>query len=175
MSFIMFQKRILSRRFVGESEDFMRVLMPNGTVMSVEKAIAISEKRLTFNGKDIRLCESATDIVYANAVAFFPETSVHGGMATGDAILFGNLSNEFVREVLASLVQQGYIDLSGLKLQKVQLSASHYVFDQGESDAYMVQGCGVDMCFGYPFMGMAAPAVNNAEDVEDAGEEDDDE
>ena len=34
------------------------------------------------------------------------------------------------------------------------------------------------MCCGYPFMGMAAPAVNNAEDsedAEDAGEEDDDE
>ena len=152
----------------------MRISMPNGTVMPVEKAIAVCETRQPHNGKIVRLCEGATDIAFANAVAFFPETSVHGGMAAGDAVLFGNLSNEFVREVLASLVQQDFVDLSDLKLQKAQLPASRYVFDNGASEAYMIQGWDVNMCcasaLGHPFMGMVPPAVSN---VGDAGEDDD--
>ena len=155
----------------------MRVLMPNGIVMTVEKVISVCETRLESNGRSVRLCEGATDIAFANAIAFFPEGSAHGacGMASGDAFLIGNLSNEFARGVLASLVRQGYVDLSGLKLQKAQLPVSCYVLDGGASEAYMIQGFEVNMCCGYPFMGMAAPAVSNAEDAEDAGEEDDDE
>lgn len=156
----------------------MRILMPNGTVMSVEKGIAVCETRQPHNGKIVRLCEGATDIAFANAIAFLPEASVHGGMATGDAVLFGNLSNEFVREVLASLVQQDFVDLSDLKLQKAQLPASCYVFDNGASEAYMIQGYDVNMCCGYPFMGgnfSVASAVEDAEDIEDAGEEDSEE
>lgn len=154
----------------------MRISMPNGTVVPVEKAIAVCETRQPHNGKIVRLCEGATDIAFANAVAFFPETSVHGGMATGDAILFGNLSNGFVRRVLASLVQRGFVDLAGLKLQKAQLPASCYVFDNGASEAYMIQGFDVNMCCGYPFMGgnfSVASAAEDAEDIEDAGEDDD--
>lgn len=157
----------------------MRVMLPKGIIMSVERVIAVSEQRMAFNGRDVRLCEGASDIAYANAIAFFSGASVHGncGMATGDAVLFGNLSNGFVREVLDSLVRQGYVDLSGLKLQKAQLPASCYVFDNGASEAYMIQGYDVNMCCGYPFMGVIPAAVNNAEaeDAEDAGEEDDDE
>ena len=135
----------------------MRVLMPNGAAMSIERAIAVSETRLAFNGRNVRLCEQASDMAYANAVAFFSEAS---GMATSGAILLGNLENGFVRGVLASLVQHDFVDLSGLKLQKAQLPASCYVFDNGASDAYMLQGFEVNMCCGY---------------AEDAGEEDDDE
>lgn len=29
--------------FFGESEDFMRVMMPNGTLVTVEKAIPVNE------------------------------------------------------------------------------------------------------------------------------------
>lgn len=153
----------------------MRVMMPNYTIMTVEKTIAVSELRLKFNGRDVRLCECATDIVYANAIAFFPETN---SMTTGGAVLLGNLSNEFVREALASLVRDGHIDLTGLKLQGTQPLVSSYVVDNGVSGAYMLKGYEVNMCcaheLGYPFMGGAIPAVSEAEDVDDAGEEEDD-
>lgn len=93
-----------------------------------------------------------------------------------------NLKNDLVRGVLASLVRQGYVDLSDLKLQKTQPLVSQYKFDNGTSGAYLIFGYEASACLaavpGYPFMGMAAPAVNNAEDsedAEDAGEEDDDE
>ena len=40
----------------------MRVLTPNGNVIEVEKAEAIVEKRVSFNGRDIRLCQTAKDM-----------------------------------------------------------------------------------------------------------------
>ena len=43
--------------FFGESEDFMRVMMPNGTLVTVEKAIPVNELRISFNGREMRLCE----------------------------------------------------------------------------------------------------------------------
>ena len=37
----------------------MRVLTPNGNVIEVEKAEAIVEKRVSFNGRDIRLTKAS--------------------------------------------------------------------------------------------------------------------
>ena len=154
----------------------MRVMMPNGTVMTIEKVCAVSEQRIAFNGREVRLCECATDIALANGVSFLSEANVHD-IATGGTTLLGNLSNDFVREVLASLVRQGYVDLSGLKLQKAQPMVSSYVFDNGASGAYMLQGFEANMCcanaLGYhPFMAGDCPVESEAEDVKEDGEED---
>lgn len=155
----------------------MRVLMPNATIMEIESVFAVSEQRFAFNGREVRLCECAKDISFANGLVFWHESS---SMATESTTLIGNLSNEFVKGVLASLARQGYTDLSGgLKLQKTQPMVTDYVFDGGVSGAYMIQGFDARMCCGanpmYPFMGGAMPNVSKAEDVEDeedAGEED---
>ena len=153
----------------------MRILMPNGEVIEVKKAIAVSEQRIAFNGRDVRLCEKASDMAFANAIVF-SEESVHG-MAPEEAILLGNLENGFVRGVLASLVQQGYVDLSGLRLQKEQLPTSSYVFDHGKSQPYMLRGFEATMCcasaLGYPFMGGNFSVASEAEDAEDTEEDDD--
>lgn len=153
----------------------MRILMPNGEVIEVKKAIAVSEQRIAFNGRDVRLCEKASDMAFANAIVF-SEESVHG-MAPEEAILLGNLENGFVRGVLASLVQQGYTDLSGLRLQKEQLPTSSYVFDHGKSQPYMLRGFEATMCcasaLGYPFMGGNFSVASEAEDAEDTEEDDD--
>lgn len=55
----------------------MRILMPNSEVIEVKKAIAVSEQRIAFNGRDVRLCEKASDMAFANAIVF-SEESVHG-------------------------------------------------------------------------------------------------
>lgn len=168
--------------FFGESEDFMRVMMPNGTLVTVEKAIPVNELRISFNGREMRLCERATEIGCANGISFLTRIHDNCGMPTEDTFI-GNLRNESVREVLESLVRDGYVDLSGLKLQKARLMAiaSDFKFDNGESGAYLLQGYEA-ACFtavpGYPpFMGMggAIPTMSKVEDAEDAGEEDDDE
>ena len=158
----------------------MRVMLPNGTVMEVAKVVAVCEKRLSYNDRDIRLCEKAADIVYANGVAFFPDAHGSFDVATGGAVLLGNLSNSFISVILASLVQEGAIDLSDLKLQKKQPLTTQYVFDNGVSDAYLLQGFEVNMscadALGYPSISGGCPVWSEAEDEdEDAGEEDSDE
>ena len=114
-------------------------------------------------------------MAFANAIVF-SEESVHG-MAPEEATLLGNLENGFVRGVLASLVQQGYADLSGLRLQKEQLPTSSYVFDHGKSQPYMLRGFEATMCcasaLGYPFMGGNFSVASEAEDAEDTEEDDD--
>lgn len=161
----------------------MRAMLPNGSVLSLSKAIPIAELKVAFNGRDMRFSEKAADIAYANAIAFITEGGVQDicDVTMGGTVLLGNLSNDFVRGVLSSLVRQGYTDLSDLKLQKTQPLVSQYKFDNGASGAYMLQGYEASACFatvpGYPFMGMGGvfPAVSeaeDAEDAEDAGEED---
>ena len=118
----MFQKQIL---IISDSSEKvrikMRVLLPTGTIMEVAKVVAVCEQRLTYNGRDLRLCEKAADIAYANGIGLFPEAQGSFDVATGNAIMLGNLSNEVVREVLTSLVIKEWVDLSSLKLQKKQL------------------------------------------------------
>ena len=154
----------------------MRVMMPNGTVMTIEKVCAVSEQRIAFNGREVRLCECATDIDLANGVSFLSKANVHD-IATGGTALLVTLANDFVREVLASLVRQGYVDLSGLKLQKAQPMVSSYVFDNGASGAYMLQGFEANMCcanaLGYhPLIAWDCPVESEAKDVKEDGEED---
>lgn len=158
----------------------MRVMLPNANVLSIKKAIAVTEMRVAFNGRDIRLCEkTASDIADANAIAFITEAGVQDicDVTMGGTVLLGNLKNDFVRGVLSSLVRQGYTDLSDLRLQKTQPLVSNYVFDNGASGAYMLQGYEASACFaavpGYPFMGGAFPAANNAANVEDAEDAED--
>ena len=162
----------------------MRAMMPDSNVLSIKKALAITEMRVAYNGRDIRLCEKASDIAYANAIAFITEAGVQDicDVTMGGTVLLGNLKNDFVRGVLSSLVRQGYTDLSDLRLQKTQPLVSNYKFDNGASGAYMLQGYEASACFGaVPCMGGVVPAGNNAgdfedaedsEDAEDAGEED---
>ena len=155
----------------------MRVLMPNGILVTVEKEIPAAETRISFNGREMRFCERATELGYANGIGFFARVPDYCGVATGESFFIGNLSNEFVREVLATLVRQEYLDLSDLRLQKTQPMVSNYKFDNGVSGAYMLHGFEAGMCCAeaVPFMGMATPSVGEAEDAEDAedtGEED---
>ncbi|MDE6590233.1 MAG: hypothetical protein K2K53_07810, partial [Oscillospiraceae bacterium] len=160
------------------------VMLPNGNVLSIKKALAASELRMDFNGRNIRLCETAINIADANAISFLCEAAVQDicNVTPGNDVFIGNLRNEFVREVLESLVRDGYVDLSGLKLQKVRLMSipSDYKFDNGESGAYLLQGYEAASCFtavpGYPPLmgrgGAIFAVAEDAEDAEDTGEED---
>ena len=154
----------------------MRVLMPNGTLVTVEAAIPSIETRIPFNGREMRFCERATSLASANGIGFFARVHDNFGMAAQD-VFIGNIPNGLVREILATLVRQEYLDLSDLKLQKTQPMVSNYKFDGGISRSYMLRGFEAGMCCAeaVPFMGMATPSAGeaeDAEDAEDAGEED---
>lgn len=153
----------------------MRVLI-NGTAMEVERIVPICEQRYAYNGREDRKVETASKIDYANGLAFLPaQNSGHDIFcaAIGSSfmpVMLGNLSNAFVKETLASLTKQGFADFSDLKLQKEKIVTASYTFDNGESDAYMVRGYEVNMCFGspmtgFPFMNGENPAESDAEDA----------
>lgn len=153
----------------------MRVMLPNGMVMTFEKAIAFCEQRVAFNGRVERLCERVADLTYANAIGLFSDAQSSFNVVTGGTTLICNLTNEFVREVLTSLVRQGYVDLSNLKLQKKQPLTSQYVFDNGASGGYILQGLEADMnCTGYPFVNGPIPTLSEGEDAEECENEGED-
>lgn len=158
----------------------MRVMLPNGTAMEIAKVVAVCEQRLVFNGRDMRLCERTQDVTQANGLGLFTQVNGSFNVVTEGTVLLGNLSNEVVRDVLTSLVRQGYVDLSDLKLQKKQSAATCYVFDNGKSGAYILQGfdANVSCADAFPFVNGPFPS-SEAEDSEeresegeDAGEED---
>lgn len=156
----------------------MRILTPNGTLVTVEVAIPSIETRIPFNGREMRFCERATSLASANGIGFFTRVHDNCGVATGESFFIGNLSNEFVREVLATLMRQKYLNLSDLNIQKTQPVVSNYKFDNGISGAYMLRGLEAGMCCAeafVPFMGGSCSVASEAEDAEndeDAGEED---
>jgi len=159
----------------------MRVLMPNGIrLMTVDRVIALVEKRPSFNGRVERLCEPAKEVGFANAIALFPFSDNRDCFSVTGAVMLGNLKNEYVRGVLDSLVRTGFADLSSVKLQKTQPVATGYVFDNGgKAGAYMLEGYEVDVCcasvVGYPFMGGPRPKVSvESNEVDDAEEENED-
>lgn len=159
----------------------MSVLMPDGMVMAVEKATPVIEQRISFNDREVRLCERSADVTSANEIALLSKA---GGqdicdVTMGGTALIGNISSEQVKGVLESLVREGYVNLPDLKLQKTQPLVSRYKFDNGASGAYLIFGYEASACFGavpgYSFMGGAFPVMSkakNSEDTGDAGDED---
>ena len=78
-------------RFVGESEDSMRVLMLNDNLLSIKKDIAVAEMRVAFNGRDIRLCQSfgwdaeKVQKLFAEEIPLYPDGSSHEGVGEAAA------------------------------------------------------------------------------------------
>lgn len=173
-------KAIIFTDLSGKGLSKMRVMLPNGTAMEIAKVVAVCEQRLVFNGRDMRLCERTQDVALANGLGLFTQVNSSFNVVTEGTVLLGNLSNEFVRGVLSSLAQFGWVDLTDLKLQEKQPLTTQYVFDNGKSGAYILQGFDANMSCAdaLPFVNGPFPS-SEAEDVgeresegEDTGEED---
>ena len=91
----------------------MRVLTPNGNVIEVEKAEAIVEKRVSFNGRDIRLCQTAKDKSQPASGLYFS-----------------------VKKIVTNLAKDGFCDLSGFDYQPEIGINDKPVFDEGKSRPY---------------------------------------
>lgn len=78
-------------RFVGESEDSMRVLMLNDNLLSIKKDIAVAEMRVAFNGRDIRLCQyfgwdaEKVQKPFAEEIPLYPDGFSHEGVGEAAA------------------------------------------------------------------------------------------
>lgn len=115
----------------------MRVLTPNGNVIEVEKAEAIVEKRVSFNGRDIRLCQTAKDKSQpASGLYFSVKTESVFTIANEGNLLVGNLPVDTVKKIVTNLAKDGFCDLSGFDYQPEIEINDKPVFDEGKSRPY---------------------------------------
>lgn len=115
----------------------MRVLTPNGNVIEVEKAEAIVEKRVSFNGRDIRLCQTAKDKSQpASGLYFSVKTESVFTIANEGNLLVGNLPVDTVKKIVTNLAKDGFCDLSGFDYQPEIGINDKPVFDEGKSRPY---------------------------------------
>ena len=115
----------------------MRVLTPNGNVIEVEKAEAIVEKRVSFNGRDIRLCQTAKDKSQpASGLYFSVKTESVFTIANEGNLLVGNLPVDTVKKIVTNLAKDGFCDLSGFDYQPEIGINDKPVFDEGKSHPY---------------------------------------
>ena len=97
----------------------MRVLTPNGNVIEVEKAEAIVEKRVSFNGRDIRLCQTAKDKSQpASGLYFSVKTESVFTIANEGNLLVGNLPVDTVKKIVTNLAKDGSESTTSLYLTK---------------------------------------------------------
>lgn len=145
----------------------LRVMLPSGTVCSVEEACPVAEKVVSFNGERRRFMEAAKNMKReANGVCIYRKTKSDscGFMSADDRwVVIGNLKNEQVQEILKQLNEKGYYDFSKFEYQKVRkVSDIKYGADYqpytSENNAMAVGLC----CFSAnPFQQAGVPTFNN--------------
>lgn len=115
----------------------MRVLTPNGNVIEVEKAEAVVEKRVSFNGSDIRLCQIAKDKNQpANGLYLSVKAESVFNISNDGNLLVGNLPTDTVKKIITNLAKDGFCDLSGFEYQPEIGISDKPVFDEGKSGPY---------------------------------------
>ncbi len=100
----------------------MRVVLPSGTVVSVEYVKPVVEKIFNFNGKRRRLIEYASDMKQeANGICISARSEQGFGIGTcNNNIIVGNLPNEKVQEIIRQVSEKGYYNFSELsEYQKI--------------------------------------------------------
>lgn len=150
----------------------MRVRI-DSQILEVTEVKAVCEARPFFDGRKFRLIEVTKNMKYANGLLIVPDAEKNmgcGSIGTGNQILYGNLSHEFVDEAMDLLASKGYLDLSGLELQPKQDYALKYNFDEAMGKAYKVDGYDA-MMQSNPFNEQIYALPVNPEDVrEDNGD-----
>lgn len=157
----------------------MNIITPTGSLIEVTKVEPIVEKRVQFNGSEIRLCQIAKDSkqnitgLYLSGVAdasvFCPSTN----------ILVANLKPSLAEEILQNLLSDGYYDFSALDYQLKPTGLGNYVYDTGASKPYHLEGlllnaCSPAMSFDFPVRGVTynTPGVDDdLEDIRDMSDE----
>ncbi|MDE7476484.1 MAG: hypothetical protein K2M91_00800 [Lachnospiraceae bacterium] len=160
----------------------LRVVLPSGTVASVDYVKPITERIIKFNGSRRRFIEYAKNMKdEANGVCITKEPSQGFGMCMNDNnIIVGNLSNEQVQEIIRQINEKGYYDFSQFKeYQKINALKDLKIgseYPPYTSEGYIMLGAGLS---GNPFGGcsfpMAAPNMDegifsSSSDYEDIGD-----
>lgn len=150
----------------------MNIITPTGSLIEITKVEPIVEKRVQFNGSEVRLCQIAKDLkqnitgLYLSGVAddsvFCPSTN----------ILVANLKPSLTEEILQNLLSDGYYDFSALDYQLKPTGLGNYVYDTGASKPYHLEGLLLNACspaesFDFPVRGVTCNNSGVDDDLKD--------
>ena len=116
------------------------VVKTNRGIYEVTSVDIICEKRVPFNGNVVRLVQKANHIADASALKFNLGVSALELPYAEDSIFVGNLGNAVLQEIVDSMAQTGYADLTKWAFQKEQAYPDKYAFDDGASAPYICGG-----------------------------------
>lgn len=113
----------------------MKILSPKGALLSVTKVEPLVEKRVSFNGSQLRLCQVAKDNYQLVTGVYLTVSSVDTPFMPAN-IIVGNLKPAVVNDIMNKLLVEGNYDFSQLSYQKSVPFVDKYKYDEGKSLPY---------------------------------------
>lgn len=117
----------------------MKILSPKGALLSVTKVEPLVEKRVSFNGSQLRLCQVAKDNYQLVTGVYLTVSSVDTPFMPAN-IIVGNLKPAVVNDIMNKLLVEGNYDFSQLSYQKSVPFVDKYKYDEGKSLSYYTEG-----------------------------------
>ena len=151
-------------------------VLVNGGLFEISKIEEIVEKRVPFNGTNIRLVQIAKDSKQAVSGLHFQVKNTECNVFAIGEFTIGNLPTAKVKEIMKQLLSDGYYDFSDCDFQPMMF-VEKYKFDEGKSKPYFCQGSLIQFyapndVFNYP-ANTIVPPVNIAAQDEFGDEKDD--
>lgn len=158
----------------------MNIITPTGSLIEVAKVEPIVEKRVQFNGSEVRLCQIAKDSKQ-NITGLYITSEVNDSVFCDSTnILVANLKPSLAEEILQKLLSDGYYDFSALDYQLKPSGLGQYVYDEGVSRPYHMEGLLLNACspaksFDSPVRNVLPIVLGEDEDLESISELSDEE
>ena len=150
----------------------MNIITPTGSLIEVTKVEPIVEKRVQFNGSEVRLSKIAKDSKQ-NITGFYITTEADDSVFCATTnILVANLKPSLAEEILQKLLSDSYYDFSALDYQLKPTGLGNFVYDGGASKPYHLEGlllnaCSPAMSFDFPVRGVTYNTPGVDDDLED--------
>ena len=155
----------------------MKVLTPKGILLSIAGVLPVVEKRVSFNGSEVRLCQLVKD-KYQTVTGLYLTTDAEEPCTDiSENFLVGNLKPVVANDIMHCLLEKGYYDFSQLDYQEKVGVFENYTFDEGISKPYYVEGCLLSMysptsTFSLPVAGVFPDASGVDDDLSSFSDED---
>lgn len=115
-------------------------VLVNGGLFEISKVEEIVEKRVPFNGANVRLVQIARDGNQAVSGLHFQVKNTECNVFAIGEFTVGNLTTAKVKEIMKQLLADGYYDFSSFTFQPMLMPVEKYKFDEGKSKPYFCQG-----------------------------------
>lgn len=150
----------------------MNIITPTGSLIEITKVEPIVEKRVQFNGSEVRLCQIAKDSKQNITGLYITTEADDSVFCASTNILVANLKPSLAEEILQKLLSGGYYDFSALDYQLKPTGLGNFVYDEGASKPYHLEGlllntCSPAMSFDFPVRGVTCNKPGVDDDLED--------